>query len=49
MGFVENIVYVPVMSKSFGSFIMRISKSMLREEARMLQKTWIDLEYSWNI
>jgi hypothetical protein len=49
MGFVKNVVYVPLMPKSFGSLIMRISKSMLRKEERMLQKTWIDLEYRWNI
>jgi hypothetical protein len=49
MGFVENFVYVPMMPKSFGSLIMGISKSMLQEEERMLQETWIDLEYRWNL
>jgi hypothetical protein len=45
MGFVENFVYVPLMPKNFGNVIMGISESMLHEEERMLQKTWIDLEY----
>jgi hypothetical protein len=49
MGVVENIVYVPQMPKSFGSLIIRISKSMLREYERVLQKTWVDLQNSWNI
>jgi hypothetical protein len=49
MRFVDKIVNVPQMPKRFGSLIMRISKSMLWEEERVLQKTWVDLENRWNI
>jgi len=49
MEFVENIVYRPRMPKSFGNLIMRISKSVLRIEEKLLQKTWVDLENRWNI